>query len=250
MAYITNPNLPQGRVSSAFIDQRMSEKCRKALTDRGIQLIPLTGNSKLAYPVTSHPDMLCTHITKKKWVFSYEVYEKNKLALDCLFLELKLCREKLGANYPLDVLYNCCVVGKHVICKETALSATVNLELVGAGLKIVNSKQGYAKCSVCVVDDNSIITADYSIHEAAGRAGIDSLLISGGHIKLDGYIYGFIGGCSGKIAPNLIAFCGAIERHPDYKKILHFTKSKKIDIISLSDEDLYDYGSILPITTD
>ena len=250
MAYVTNPNLPSSRVRGVFADSRISPKCKAGMESYGITTYALAGSGKLAYPVASHPDMVCMHLGGKKWLFNNEVYEKNKLLIDCLFLDIKLCRESLSANYPLNVLYNGCIIGRNIICKETSLSVMAQLEASTQKMNIINVKQGYAKCSVCVVDERSIITSDFSIQEAAQRNGLDALLIQPGYIKLDGYDYGFIGGCSFKADKNTLAFTGDIKKHPDYKKILGFTKAKKVDIISISDEPLYDYGSVLPIIQD
>ena len=46
------------------------------------------------------------------------------------------------------------------------------------GYEIINVKQGYAKCSICVVSDNAIITADKGIAKAAIQNRIDVLEIT------------------------------------------------------------------------
>ena len=60
--------------------------------------------------------------------------------------------------------------------------------------------------------------------------------------------YGFIGGASGKIAPDKIAFMGDISLHPEYDRIKRFLYKRDIEPISLSDEPLTDFGSLLPIS--
>ena len=76
---------------------------------------------------------------------------------------------------------------------------------------------------------------------------IDVLKISAGHIMLDGYDYGFIGGCCGKISSGAIAFCGDLKTHPDSDNICGFLGNYGIKAVSLGSGQLYDTGGILPI---
>ena len=73
------------------------------------------------------------------------------------------------------------------------------------------------------------------------------LVIEKGDIKLEGMEYGFIGGTCGLIGPRLLAFCGNIEKHRDYKQIKAFAKRHNTDLISLCSGKLIDIGSIIPI---
>ena len=73
------------------------------------------------------------------------------------------------------------------------------------GLNVINVNQGYSGCSVCVINDSAIITDDESIFTAAQNFLNDVLLIQKGSIRLNGYNYGFIGGCCGKISKNKLS---------------------------------------------
>ena len=62
------------------------------------------------------------------------------------------------------------------------------------------------------------------ILNAMKQNGIDTLLISEGHVDLPGYSYGFIGGASAKISSNEVFFFGNIEAHRNYNEIHEFLK--------------------------
>ena len=64
---------------------------------------------------------------------------------------------------------------------------------------------------------------------------------------LEGYPYGFIGGSCALFSPDTLAFFGDISKHPDYSNIRSFTKNHGVDIISLSNQELYDAGGIIAI---
>ena len=158
--------------------------------------------------------------------------------------ELVLTQDDICAEYPHDVAFNAAPVGDRLICRRDAVSPTV------AGLynenDIINVKQGYAKCSVCVVNDNAIITADRSVATAAEKRGIDVLVVSPAGVRLDGYDCGFIGGASGADGEN-VYFCGSIDLHPDGERIKEFCKNHGKTAVSLSDEPMYDYGTLMII---
>jgi hypothetical protein len=63
-------------------------------------------------------------------------------------------------------------------------------------------------------------------------------------IELKGLDYGFIGGASGLISPNLLAFAGDITAHPDFDKIEKFLFKNGINIKILDDGPLMDIGTI------
>ena len=74
---------------------------------------------------------------------------------------------------------------------------------------------------------------------------IDALLVDKGHIDICGWDYGFIGGASGMIANNKLAFCGDLSMHPDYEKIVNFSLFHDAECISLSNRRLMDFGSLI-----
>ena len=116
------------------------------------------------------------------------------------------------------------------------------------GFEIVDCRQGYAKCSVCVVDEGAIITADRGVETAARKAGLDVLLIEPGYIFLDGFTFGFIGGSSFKISRSKLAFTGTLDAHPNKEDIIHFLKVHEVEPVYLTERLIFDIGSGIPIT--
>jgi hypothetical protein len=92
------------------------------------------------------------------------------------------------------------------------------------------------------VSENAVITADKGLAGKIDNA--DVLLIREGYIALDGYNYGFIGGASFNFGGKLFFF-GDISKHADYRQIIAFCERHDTAVISLSDDLLYDYGSII-----
>lgn len=222
----------------------MSDKCRSSIEGLGYEVLPLLPSDSLAPPVASHPDMICHRLDTGRWVFERSAYEKNRDMLEGLKLDILVAKSGVGRDYPYDIAFNAARVRDKLICNPPYLLPEIREYAVRTGLKIVPTRQGYARCSTCVAGDG-IITSDISIYRAATGEGIDCLLISSGYIRLDGYSTGFIGGASGMIGENTLVLTGDIRLHPDYFAIKDFTNRKGIDIICLTDEIMYDYGSLL-----
>lgn len=237
------------RTENVLCSAKIDIECESALNALGINVIKLNiGEKYRADEVSFHPDMLCFHLCGNKWIFYEDVYNENRNKLNPIGLDIIKIPRPENNIYPYNTELNAAAVGKNLFC----LKKRTNTNILHSGLyNIVNVRQGYAKCSICIADDNSIITADTKIHEKARELNINSLLIKQGDVKLNGYGYGFIGGASGKITlcngNDSIVFFGNAEKHSDYKKIVEFCQNKGVKVISLSDKELYDFGGLLAI---
>ncbi len=243
MKFIKKPNLPQGRVTLAAISEEAGESIKK-LNSLGIKTIKIPCSAALPLPVNSHADLQLLHFYKNIMFAQSEHLFSGESASK---IELRKISLKEGNKYPDDVRLNCAVIGNKIICNKKTIAPEI-LEIAEMlGLTVINVNQGYTKCSICIVNENAIITDDESIFAAAGNFFNDAQFVSKGSIRLKGYNYGFIGGCCGKIDKDIIAFNGAIESHKDYKKIIDFLNRNSVKLIELNNERLNDIGGILPL---
>lgn len=204
-----------------------------------LNLIPvkLRGIDKFGefHPLNYHPDMFCFHLKNNTWIFYESAYKSNKAILDDLNLDIIIERDPISGEYPHYIGLNCAKVGETLICAKKY----ANVKILEYAEKIIDVKQGYTRCSICIAG-KSVITADTHIYK--NFIG-NKLLIQAGHIDLFGYNYGFIGGCSGFFEDKLL-FTGDIKLHPDFLKIKDFCENQKIKLISLSRAKLRDYGGL------
>lgn len=229
----------------AIVDGRISGECTEGLKKYGYTPVPMPPFCELDDPVSSHPDMLMFFGDRVYCHGRYLSAAREQLALisEASGLALAASDEPTGRRYPLDVLFNAVKVGNSLICRSASVSGLVRDYAAVHGLVTLDVSQGYSKCSVCKVSDGAVITADRGIAEAARGAGIKVLTVRPGYVALDGYDCGFIGGASGSDDDN-VYFCGDVLRHPDGEAICAFCRSNGKNAVSLSDEPLYDYGSI------
>ena len=71
---------------------------------------------------------------------------------------------------------------------------------------------------------------------------MDVLQIRPGHIALEGYDYGFIGGASFLLDSNTLAFTGHLDVHPDRDRILDFLRQHGVSAVFLTESPVFDIG--------
>ncbi len=223
----------------------LSYSCEETLKNLDFEPIRMPPYKRLQDGVSTHPDML-VFFMGDKYFCTTEYYNEAKQIferINALGYSPVLCNEIPSATYPNDIIFNALPLGKLVFGLENSLSSTLKSEVLLEGKKIVNVKQGYTKCSVAKISESAIITSDKGIAKAASQYEIDALTVCEGHVLLDGYSTGFIGGACGTFEDK-VYFCGNLRGHPDCDKIEDFCKKHKKSCISLSNEPLFDVGSL------
>ena len=153
---------------------------------------------------------------------------------------------EVGMSYPEDVAFNAACTGKYFFHKLAATNQRVLALAQSMGMKMIDVRQGYTKCSMVIVDETSIITYDEGIVKACSRyPEISVLKVQPGHCRLVGFDTGFIGGCSGRVE-NKVIFNGNLERHPDFRRICDFIRARGLECIWFPEYELTDIGSIIP----
>ncbi len=241
MKFVEKPNLPDKRVSCVIADYRISEDSLQTLKKLGVEVILSCEIPALYDAVKGHPDMMIHHLGGNRFVTAPEAYEHFSKALpDSNIIQGS---KTLNGKYPYDIAYNAASVGDKLICRADCTAA----EILSEYNNIISVKQGYSKCSICVVAENAIITSDSSIYKTAVSNGIDVLKICDGYIRLKGMSYGFIGGASGLISKDMLAVNGNINTHPDSKLISDFCGKYGVAVVSLNSGEIEDIGSIIPV---
>lgn len=248
MPAVKSPNLPE-QAGAVIIGQKYFESLTISLEKHGIKTLFVPDNCCVDSRLSGHADLSILHPGGKElWLAPYLKCSSFSDTLDSMGFELFYPDIRQSPLYPGDAQLNICICGKRAICNSSVVPNNIDEYFTNAGYEAINVRQGYARCSVCVVDENAVITADRGIGAAVRSADMDVLLISPGHIELPGYDYGFIGGASFKLSKDKMAFTGSLDAHPDKEKILAFLELHNIEPIFLTDKPAFDIGSAIPIT--
>ena len=242
--FLTNPNLPANKVTTVFAN--IDDNALKNVFDElAIKVVNVTENPLLDAPISKHADILANYVGK-----SIFLVDKNQVEL-CNLIEdydgKSVLIDKIQSPYPNDCLLNFADIGDYIICNKSILTEQIVKYLPKK--EIIDVKQGYSKCSVCICNHNTVITDDISIYNALLQYdNINSLLVEKGSVRINEYNYGFIGGCCGLIDKNLLLFNGDLSTHTDFDKIIKFLYDINVKYIDIKGKPLTDIGSIIPIT--
>lgn len=247
MNYIDIPNIPQEKVALAIVDGRISNTVEKGLKDNGVKIIKTKAHPSLYDSVAFHPDMFLHHVGGRKIVYAPGTSEDTIRELEEYGFQIIRGKAELKYKYPGNISYNAARVGRFVFHNTKYTDEVLKSLFLKLDLELVHVNQGYAKCAISIVDENSIITMDRGIAGIAEKKGFDVLIIEEKDILLPGLDNGFIGGSTGLIHRKKWAIAGDITALSSYCQISDFLKSKGIEIISLSNEQVVDIGSLLPI---
>ena len=245
--FVEKPNLPENRVTLMVVDGRIDVNMEKLLEEKEIRLIKTLPVKNVMPEIGWHPDIMLHHLGGDSVMVAPNIPEKLVYALEKEKLHIFIGKKELKKDYPSDIPYNVARLGNLGICNIRNTDEMLLEILREKGIRLINVAQGYAKCSVCIVDSHSIITSDKGIWKKACQDKVDALLIEPGYVELKGMDYGFIGGASGFLSLNELAFTGCLEKHPQYSIILNYLKNHAKIPVNLCENRLQDLGTLVPL---
>ena len=153
-------------------------------------------------------------------------------------------RGELGADYPLCAGFCALAFGRYFVHNLKITAPRLLRAAEERGLTAVHVRQGFSRCSALAIGGGAVITADRGLLRALERLpGVETLAIREGHVLLDGYEYGFIGGAAGLVG-DTVFFCGDLSFHPDGERIRAFIGSRGLKIRACG-RPLRDIGGII-----
>ena len=155
---------------------------------------------------------------------------------------------KISSPYPNDIPLNVAFTGRHIICNSNYSAEEIKAFAKKNNIEIINTKQGYSKCNLCIVNENAVITEDKGLACLLKKYQYNVLLLSSGDIYLSDNHYGFLGGASCKISEDKIYFSGDLSAHKDYEVISDFLNLYNVKAIYNKSRKLTDFGGIIQLT--
>lgn len=244
---LINPFIPLKDANTIIIAGNADSEIMDNLKRLKVNLIRTIECLEVDKSIRYHPDIVMHPINHSTLVIAPNVFDYYKEILSNTRLKLIRGERELQAKYPDDIAYNVGRIGDIAIHNLEHTDEVLKYYLKKEGIECVNVKQGYSKCSMTLVDDQSIITADKGIYEILVNRGYSALLIKPGYIDLEYQNYGFLGGATGSFSKKVMFLSGNIDKHPDKKEILHFIQNKNIKINFLSKKNIMDLGTIFSL---
>lgn len=232
-----------------IVSEEISQKSYNSLLQFSKDFLFIRKCNSLYKGLDSHPDLQCFPLEDNVVIVHPQLHPKTMEEAKTLGIDLLYGKAKLEKKYPKDIPYNVVKVGKNLLHYAEHTDPVIKRELEYRNYNFIHVRQGYTKCSILPLGNNSIITSDKGIAKSIKESSIEVLLIEGGHIELPPFNTGFIGGACGVIEEKgLVLFNGDITLHPDHIKISSFLKEKGYEYRCLNNGHLRDVGSIFFIS--
>ncbi len=237
---IEHPNLPTSDVIICALGQGNNETSAE-LKRLGVSVLTPKTDVRLVAPENNHADMLMLHLYDEI-VFS-QAQDELSYHLNALGFVSRILSRPPEPAYPKNILLNAAVVGNRFFAHKSS----IKLFEPNPRFTFIPVRQGYAKCSSCIINENAVITEDENLYAVMTASGLDVLKIKKGEIALKGMPYGFFGGATGLLSRNTLAINGELQYNSDRDKILSFLKNYQIEAVSLKKGAPEDIGGILPL---
>ena len=225
-----------------FIDNRMRDIEKNRLKELGYDLIEVPTNKNLYSEISSHVDI---HVCKINENIILENSFYNYLNNDSYIRG----NSSVYSKYPEDIQYNVCIVGDKAIHNFKYTDQKIVEILKENNYELIDVNQGYTKCSIAVIDENSIIISDKGLYDKLRNSGLDILYLDYElNIKLlseNGYSSknGFIGGAISRI-DDFIFVSGDLRKIDKENQIKEFIESKNLKIVDFKGLEVIDFGGI------
>lgn len=218
----------------------MPEKNLKQLANYG-QLVPFLTKNVVYESISGHPDIFMAMLDRQMVVAPNLplFYKELLLKAGIRFIEGEL---PVGHKYPETAGYNVVYSENKLFHNLRYTDPQITRLLKDADLIHIN--QGYARCSMISLGNSRFITSDHGVERTLKSHGFIALYVEPSGIVLPGQRHGFIGGCCG-IFKDTVFFSGSLNSIKDGDMIRQFCLESAYEVIELSEERLFDGGSIL-----
>lgn len=242
---ITTPNLPQNKVKDCLIGEKYTDEINE-LSQLGINCLRLKESPDLETEISSHADILSFNFGNGQTLINKgSIGEED---LKNIGISPIIYNGKISSPYPNDIPLNVSFIGNNLICNVKHTAKEITDFAIKNNINLINTKQGYARCNLCIINDHAFITEDKGLFSLLKFCQFDVLNISSGDIYLSETHHGFLGGASCKVSKEEIYFSGNLKKHKDYEKIINFLNKHHIKPIYNKNRNLRDFGGIIQLT--
>lgn len=226
----------------AIVDRAYYDILLDKLNKFNIKTFPSFEGKILKGAVKTHPDMSLFKYDEETLIASRESFDYYNEIFKGTKINIINADEDPHEKYPSDVKFNALRVGEHLICKKDVCAKNIIKRFDEE--KIINSSQGYVKCSVIDIGSEYFASDDKYLYEIIKSLGQKCILLDKGFVKIKDYDYGFIGGASG-YARDKIFLTGKIINEANRIRLEEFSREINKELIYLTEYDIFDIGTLM-----
>jgi len=192
--------------------------------------------------IQNHPDIFLFQLNASTAIFAPNIPENflNNIAISGLHV---IKGEKpVGSTYPQTAIYNA-VLTAHYLIHNLSITDNIIKQNCRDVLQL-NVHQGYVRCNLVALPNNTYITSDSGVFKTLKNAGLPALYVNSENIVLKGFSHGFFSGCCG-VSKEYFFITGFLKYFSEKSDIEQFIEDAQLQLVELSSEKPVDIGSIL-----
>jgi hypothetical protein len=224
----------------SVIDKRLPYEAKENLS-RYFDVLEFSTNGITYKAISGHTDIFFCKI-KNGLILSPNVPEKYSSVLNKRNIKYEYGSTFSQMNYPQSAAY-CAVIDEHYLIHRADITDEVILRSAG-NHELISVQQGYTRCNLLSLKDNSFITSDDGIYRNLCNMSFNGLYVDPSDILLPGFRHGFFGGACG-VYEDMVFVAGSLDFFRNGKAVREFLGTLKYKIVELYNGPLFDCGSIL-----
>ena len=221
-------------------DSKMPEMAKTKLAAYG-EIVEFATEGITYEAISGHPDIFFCPTPAGLFV-APNLPKKYFKMLNAKCINYTIGHLPVGIQYPDSARYNTLVAKKFIVQNDAISDATILKQ--NPNHEIINVRQGYVRCNLLALPNDSFITSDRGIEKSLFQHKLEVLFVDPSAVKLNGFENGFVGGACG-IHENSLFICGSLTYFKESELILEFTEKAGVQIIELYDGRPVDVGTIL-----
>jgi hypothetical protein len=223
-----------------LLDKKMPEAAKEKLADYG-NVVEFSTEGITYEAISGHPDIFFCP-TPAGLIVAPNLPEKYLSILDQNSIQYIKGSTPVGKEYPKTSGYNSLVTGKHII--QNPAGSVPEIMKMNTELEIISTRQGYVRCNLVALPNNTFITSDHGIEKSLKLLKLEVLYVDPTSIRLDGFEHGFFGGACGLLDKTLF-ICGSLKHIPERDLIESFVACAGVSIIELCNRPPVDVGTMI-----
>lgn len=223
-----------------IVDARCSSKIFENLSAYAEEIFRFQTTEVTYVSISCHPDIFIFQ-EREELIIAPNAPQNLFKKLDELAIPYHYGESKVGKELHNSCFYNALATPTCFFHREGFTDSVVWASQESK--KKIFLPQSYARCSLLAISEDAFITSDAGIHKELQKHSFASCYFSPEDIKIETHRYGFLGGTCG-LRQDKLFFLGNPLKHKDGKKLCDFIESYSLEIVSLSNDFLYDGGGV------
>lgn len=223
-----------------LLDRKMPETAKVKLATYG-DIVEFATKGITYEAISGHPDIFFCP-TPAGLIVAPNLPQEYFSTLDQNGIKYSKGSLPVGKEYPETAMYNSLVTGKFII--HNASISDLQIRNINTELEIIPTKQGYVRCNLIALPNETYITSDRGIEKTFNQRKLEVFYIDPSFVKLNGFKNGFFGGACG-LLENTLFICGSLKYLKEQEIFELFLQRAGVSVVELYDGHPVDVGTLL-----